>query len=295
MTLDLNGQTVTPDGGTLTVGSGASLKILDSNVTEVGIANGTLISSADAAGTILLEGKAKLFLTSGTIRNTTGYAIVSQQSGAEIQLNGGTVTGGNAAVFVSNGCSLTMNGGTLEGGNSGYGYGIYMTGGKATVSSGTVSSTSATAVYVSATGELELRENAIISGSVFGISAVDSAAVTMLGGTVEGTGSAGVGISLQNTSTLNMQGGAVTGRSCGISVGSTASATISGGTVTLTTDNPDPTYDEYAVFGLFTFTGGTLRAKSATALCNDETVLKNSTTSDVNVSGYYLLTPASGF
>ena len=100
---------------------------------------------------------------------------------------------------------------------------------------------------------------------------------------------------LMGTSKLNMQGGAVTGRSCGISVDSTASATISGGTVTLTTDNPEPTYDEYAVFGLFTFTGGTLRAKSATALCNDETVLKNSTTSDVNVSGYYLLTPASGF
>ena len=144
-------------------------------------------------------------------------------------------------------------------------------------------------------GKLELGAGATVSGSSSGIYASGTADITMLGGTVEGTGSAGVGISLQNTSTLNMQGGAVTGRSCGISVGSTASATISGGTVTLTTDNPDPTYDEYAVFGLFTFTGGTLRAKSATALCNDETVLKNSTTSDVNVSGYYLLTPASGF
>lgn len=479
VTLDLNGQAVTPDGGTLTVGSGASLKILDSMMD-----GGTLTSPADAAGTILLEDNAWFGMNSGRIENTgtTGYAIVSQQlsqqSGAEIQLNGGTVSsqsnvailisagtlqlgtdaavscsGGNgigasgsavvtmlggqvnstdgvgislngdstldmqggtvtggisvdstkpvtvsggtisassgdtlavnagaeltvtggtventgsgaaisaigtvkllggtvaytgtepyavivngstaklivssgsqinssvngvklmsgtmemtggtvsvnsAAVFVSDGCRLTMSGGSLEStGGSAIEIDSNATTASVTVTSGTVSSAGTMAISMSA-GKLELGAGATVSGSSSGIYASGTADITMRGGTVEGTGAStsGVGMYLMGTSKLNMQGGAVTGRSCGISVYSTASATISGGTVTLTTDNPDPTYDEYAVFGLFTFTGGTLRAKSATALCNDETVLKNSTTSDVNVSGYYLLTPASGF
>ena len=476
VTLDLNGRAVTPVGGTLSIGSGASLKILNSNVTEVGIANGTLISSYDDRGTVLLADNAQFFLNSGRIENTstTGYAIVSQQSGAKIQLNGGTVssqsnvailisagtlqlgtgaavscsggngisasgsaavtmlggqvkgtgkdgfgislngdstldmqdgtvtggisvnstkpvtvsggtisassgdtlavnagaeltvtggtvknTGSGAAisaigtvkllggtvaytgtepdavivngstaklivssgsqitssvngvklvsgtmemtggrvtansigVFVSDGCSLTMNGGTLEGGNSGYGYGIYMTGGKAVVSSGTVSGTSATAVYVSGTGELELSEDAIISGSLFGISAVKSAAVTMLGGQVKGTGSAGVGISLQDTSTLNMQGGAVTGVTGGISVDSTATAAISGGTVTITTTDP-VTLKAYAVSGPFTFSGGTLRAMAEANCFNSTPVLLNPNGQTVVVEqsepgGYY--------
>ena len=183
VTLDLNGQAVTPDGGTLSIGSGASLKILNSNVTEVGIANGTLISSADAAGTILLEDNAWFGMNSGRIENTgtTGYAIVSQQSGAEIQLNGGTVSSqNNVAILISD-------------------------------------------------GTLQLGTDAAVScynGN--GIVADGSAAVTMLGGTVEGTGTDGIGISLNGDSTLDMQDGTVTG---GISVNSTKPVTVSGGTI----------------------------------------------------------------
>ena len=294
------GGRVTVSGGVVSGGSGVGIEA--HNGCNVLISGGEVTSTN---GDSVFLNNSALTLEGGKITSGSGLGIgVSSDVGGDesgnvvggsVTMTGGTVTANSIGVFVSDGCSLTMSGGSLEStGGSAIEIDSNATTASVTVTSGTVSSAGAMAISMSA-GKLELGAGATVSGSSSGIYASGTADITMLGGTVEGTGSAGVGISLQNTSTLNMQGGAVTGRSCGISVDSTASATISGGTVTLTTDNPDPTYDEYAVFGLFTFTGGTLRAKSATALCNDETVLKNSTTSDVNVSGYYLLTPASGF
>ena len=256
------GYTSTVTGGTVeNTGSGAAI----SAIGTVKLLGGTVAYTGTEPYAVIVNGStAKLIVSSGSQINSSvnGVKLMS----GTMEMTGGTVSVNSAAVSVSDGCSLTMNGGTLEGGNSGYGYGIYMTGGKAVVSSGTVSGTSATAVYVSGTGELELSEDAIISGSLFGISAVKSAAVTMLGGQVKGTGSAGVGISLQDTSTLNMQGGAVTGVTGGISVDSTATAAISGGTVTITTTDP-VTLKAYAVSGPFTFSGtARLRAYSNESL-----------------------------
>ena len=296
------GGRVTVSGGVVSGGSGVGIEA--HNGCNVLISGGEVTSTN---GDSVFLNNSALTLEGGKITSGSGLGIgVSSDVGGDesgnvvggsVTMTGGTVTANSIGVFVSDGCSLTMSGGNLEStGGSAIEIDSNATTASVTVTSGTVSSAGAMAISMSA-GKLELGAGATVSGSSSGIYASGTADITMQGGTVEGTGAStsGVGMYLMGTSKLNMQGGAVTGRSCGISVYSTASATISGGTVTLTTDNPDPTYDEYAVFGLFTFTGGTLRAKSATALCNDETVLKNSTTSDVNVSGYYLLTPASGF
>lgn len=259
-TLAVNaGAELTVTGGTVkNTGSGAAI----SAIGTVKLLGGTVTYTGTEPDAVIVNGStAKLIVSSGSQINSrvNGVKLMS----GTMEMTGGTVTANSIGVFVSDGCSLTMSGGNLEStGGSAIEIDSNATTASVTVTSGTVSSAGAMAISMSA-GKLELGAGATVSGSSSGIYASGTADITMRGGTVEGTGAStsGVGMYLMGTSKLNMQDGAVTGITYGISVDPNAKATaiISGGTVTLTMDNPT---NEYAVSGPFTFSGGTLRAKA---------------------------------
>lgn len=208
-------------------------------------------TAAGSKGCGLKVGGGTADISGGTVTSSGGNGI--EVADGTLNFIDGTVTSECAGILMSAG-TLNMQNGTITSPSGGAG--IDMSGGTATISGGEVSSAGSMAIHMSA-GTLELGADATVSGYSSGIYANGTADITMLGGTVEGA----AGIYLKENSKLDMQDGAVTGITYGISVDPNAKATaiISGGTVTLTMDNPT---NEYAVSGPFTFSGGTLRAKA---------------------------------
>ena len=239
VTLDLNGQPVTPKGGTLNVGSGASLKLLDSTAKD-GIANGTLTSSADAAGTILLADNAQFFLNSGNVINTssTGYGIFSQKSGFKIELNGGTVSA-SRAVFGLSGGELTISGSTLEGSGQ---YAVLFDG-DVLMNDGTLDGDFSVSNSVDGASTVQITGGTITTKSAQDGFSCTGCDVTIGGTAVIASPSNGTygSISISRDSSADIAGSlTVEGNAeiqMPIELGSSVSATVNGGTISAPANN----------------------------------------------------------
>ena len=165
-------------------------------------------------------------------------------------------------------------------------------------------------------GALTLESGTVISHGVFGI-LTQSGTVTMTGGTVSSDGTA---ISMES-GTVNITGGAVESNGIGVAAGGghvnisekgsvtggsygilvkDATVKISGGTVTLTaepkTTDDGMQLDGYAVSGSFTFTGGTLRAKTDSNFFNEEFLPQGGAEVSVvgpDAKGYFTAIPST--
>ena len=265
----LNNSALTLEGGKITSGSGLGIGVSS----DVG---------GDESGNVV---GGSVTMTGGEVTNTGGTAI--SVFGGEVRISGGTVNGdGNSCILMSSGNLTIEKDAEVKSGGS---TGIEITGGIATISGGTVTSTSSIGIEVKDTATV------IISG---GEISSYSAGINMNSGTVNlsGTGKVSstkyVGINV-NAGTVTVSGGEVAGIQGGITNTTqvAASVTISGGTITVT-DNDPATYKLYAVSGPFTFSGGTLRAMAEANCFNSTPVLLNPNGQTVVVEqsepgGYY--------
>lgn len=191
MKLDLNGNTITADGGAaLTIDNGAIVKL----------ANGTINASGNVARVI---GDSTLKVESGTYTSQdiafwagsagqVGHIIIddadvtSQEfsvgvlgEGSTLEINGGTFTANDNAVVAGNGSEqyagtdIIINGGTFNGGITSPGYiacGIYQPqDGALTVNGGTFNITNGVGILVRA-GDVEINDGVTINttGTVTG-------------------------------------------------------------------------------------------------------------------------------
>ena len=230
---------------------------------------------------IMAEG-GRVTVSGGEVTNTGGTAI--SVFGGEVRISGGTVNGdGNSCILMSSGNLTIEKDAEVKSDGS---TGIEITGGIATISGGTVTSTSSIGI--------EVKDNATVIISGGEISSY-SAGINMNSGTVNlsGTGKVSstnyVGINV-NAGTVTVSGGEVAGIQGGIKndTQNEASVTISGGTITVT-DNEPVAYKLYAVSGPFTYTGGTLRAKSGSAIYNWDAFETSFDVNIVSCGGWYVL------
>ena len=233
---------------------------------------------------IMAEG-GRVTVSGGEVTNTGGTAI--SVFGGEVRISGGTVKGdGNSCILMSSGNLTIEKDAEVKSDGS---TGIEITGGIATISGGTVTSTSSIGI------EVEDNATVIISG---GEISSYSAGINMNSGTVNlsGTGKVSstsyVGIKV-TAGAVTVSGGEVAGIQGGIKndTQNEASVAISGGTITVT-DNDPVAHKLYAVSGPFTFSGGTLRAMAEANCFNSTPVLLNPNGQTVVVEqsepgGYY--------
>ena len=233
---------------------------------------------------IMAEG-GRVTVSGGEVTNTGGTAI--SVFGGEVRISGGTVNGdGNSCILMSSGNLTIEKDAEVKSDGS---TGIEITGGIATISGGTVTSTSSIGI--------EVKDNATVIISGGEISSY-SAGINMNSGTVNlsGTGKVSstsyVGIKV-TAGAVTVSGGEVAGIQGGIKndTQNEASVAISGGTITVT-DNDPVAHKLYAVSGPFTFSGGTLRAMAEANCFNSTPVLLNPNGQTVVVEqsepgGYY--------
>lgn len=165
VTLDLNGHTLTnytPACSTIRIEKGGKLIILDNSGTGRGTVtqkSGSTYSNITNLGTLEVKGgnisttlnqyalrnEGTLTISGGTITGTSantsvvGNILTENTADAKIVVKGGTITGRTAAVVNYTGCEIKVENGNVE--STGR-TAIYMFGGKANVTGGTLSSKS---------------------------------------------------------------------------------------------------------------------------------------------------------
>ena len=230
---------LTLNGGTAAGSKGCGLKV-GGGTAEI---SGSTVTSSGGNG---------IELAAGTLNFSDG-AVTSNTAG--ILVSGGTLNMKKGTVTTSGGAGIEMTGGTVEisGGtvSSEIGQGASISGGTLTMTGGTVSSVSGSGmnVYSSAASDSDTVDGTVI----------------ISGGTV--TSASGYGIYIMSSGKVTVNGGAVTSNSTGydaIAVTGQGTLAINGGTVTLTAEKPSG----YAVSGPFTYTGGTVQAKTANNVCS---------------------------
>lgn len=230
---------LTLNGGTAAGSKGCGLKV-GGGTAEI---SGSTVTSSGGNG---------IELAAGTLNFSDG-AVTSNTAG--ILVSGGTLNMKKGTVTTSGGAGIEMTGGTVEisGGtvSSEIGQGASISGGTLTMTGGTVSSVSGSGmnVYSSAASDSDTVDGTVI----------------ISGGTV--TSASGYGIYIMSSGKVTVNGGAVTSNSTGydaIAVTGQGTLAINGGTVTLTAEKPSG----YAVSGPFTYTGGTVLAKTANNVCS---------------------------
>ncbi|MCC8081806.1 MAG: hypothetical protein LIO80_07370 [Lachnospiraceae bacterium] len=236
VTLDLAGYTVSRGdslaySALIVVTSGGDLTIEDSSTDGTGTIDGGTVFTNSSGNTFvciavqIVNGGA-VTLTSGTLKGF--YAVYAYGAGCTFNATGGNVTANEYAnnytygIYMAQGADVTLSGSVQVTADSetGYGCAIANFGGN---------STDATT--------LTIKDNAVITGSTFGISTNGSAsssywcgntAIVMEGGTVSGTW----GMYLPAvSSTTTISGGTVTGSSTGIEIRA-GSLTVTGGEIT---------------------------------------------------------------
>ena len=281
--LDLNGHTADLSStltiaGELKVRGGAGSGLTATTLTAAGLSNDGTLTMLDVSAACQLYNTGTMDLTDCSVTVSDGYAIYSS---GKLTLNGGTAAG-------SKGCGLKVGGGTAEisgstvtssGGN-----GIELAAGTLNFSDGAV--TSNTAGILVSGGTLNMKKGTVTTSGGAGIemtggtveisggtvsseigqgASISGGTLTMTGGTV--TSASGDGIYIMSSGKVTVNGGAVTSNSTGydaIAVTGQGTLAINGGTVTLTAEKPSG----YAVSGPFTYTGGTVQAKTANNVCS---------------------------
>lgn len=296
---------LTMDGGAVTNPGGTGIEVASGSLDFLGGA-----VTSNSAGISVLPGST-LNMRNGTITSLYGAGI--DMTGGTAIISGGTVTSTNAmGIWISAG-SLELKGNvTSNGGGSSNGIHVAgadavvnITGGEITcsgdagmkvsegtvnISGGEISSQSGTTMVVDDGGTVNVSggtvSNNFSSDDGTAIGLIGQGKLYITGGTVN---SKGIGVAANAGATQISGTGSVTGGFCGIWVNDGA-VEISGGTVTLTAENP--AMKLFTVSGPFTFSGGTLRAKELNCFCNIEPSNSSVNSSDVKDSeGYYTATP----
>lgn len=211
-------------------------------------------------------------------------------TGTGTRLLNGTLTASGAATVFLTGGSLELESGSVQlttasGQNSGNA--VHVTGGTLTISGGSVSGASGgCGILVQGSCAVSVT-GGTITGETAGISA-SGGTVSLSGGTV--TSTAGRGVYLTG-GTLTMTQGSVTGATAGIQSDGSGSAELSGGTVTLTAD--DPLTQKLWAVSCCTINGGTLRAKDGNSLYDGSCKVSVTliTTQKPDDDGYYSCAP----
>ncbi len=250
--IDFAGYTVTPTGKWLIINKGAL----------------TLSNTAEGAGGItstfkgLVDNYGTLTVNSGTYSTTAEIAFWNNDENSTITVNGGSVSSSANVIIAENGSAVNVAGGTITATGE-ESYGIYSTSSKVNVSGGKVTAateaihlqTSSTATIsgdatVEVTGE-ETWGVVILSNSTLTVK--DNAKITSNGFAISGNGSEG-----QGGTTVNIEGGTVTGGSAGIYQPQSGNLNITGGTISGETG-------VYVKSGELSVTGGAINGTGAKA------------------------------
>ncbi len=250
--IDFAGYTVTPTGKWLIINNGAL----------------TLSNTAEGAGGItstfkgLVDNYGTLTVNSGTYSTTAEIVFWNNDENSTITVNGGSVSSSANVIIAENGSAVNVAGGTITATGE-ESYGIYSTSSKVNVSGGKVTAateaihlqTSSTATIsgdaiVEVTGE-ETWGVVILSNSTLTVK--DNATITSNGFAISGNGSEG-----QGGTTVNIEGGTVTGGSAGIYQPQSGNLNITGGTISGETG-------VYVKSGELSVTGGAINGTGAKA------------------------------
>ena len=250
--IDFAGYTVTPTNKWLIINNGAL----------------TLSNTAEGAGGItstfkgLVDNYGTLTVNSGTYSTTAEIAFWNNDENSTITVNGGSVSSSANVIIAENGSAVNVAGGTITATGE-ESYGIYSTSSKVNVSGGKVTAateaihlqTSSTATIsgdavVEVTGE-ETWGIVVLSNSTLTVK--DNATITSSGFAISGNGSEG-----QGGTTVNIEGGTVTGGSAGIYQPQSGNLNITGGTISGETG-------VYVKSGELSVTGGAINGTGAKA------------------------------
>ena len=296
-----SGRTIS-NSGTATFSAGtiiANNTAIRNNTSGKIIASGATITSTSNyaisnAGTANTKASPAVKVTGGTIISTNSYGIDSSSTGM-IYVTGGEING-YIGIWNSSTGTLEIEGGTITGTSKLYGvyggpgtvnisgsstevrgeYAVFTSSGTVTVTGGTIEGTYAITSDGTATVNIS-GASTHIKGTQRGLSNSNSSGsttVTITGGTIEANGTNGTGIGLSGTSTLNISGSStnIIGVSSGISIGGKGNngvtATISGGTITATSNTGSAVYN----YGTTTITGGTIQSSNYFGISNYGTI-----------------------
>lgn len=255
--------------GTLNI-EGTTVMNNEADITVNGTMNVSDTATLNNTGTITVNSTNSLHVNAGAAMDNTGEIIVGDTAAGAMTVDGtvtnsgtlriteigeltvaGTITSaGNGTyntVTVENRGRTTVTGTVEYTGNDGDA--IYAVGGEVIVDGGTVTGTQSgidTNLISGYNGAITVNSGTVSGGS-YGIKSDSGGTVTITGGEVSG------GVAVYGTRTINMNGGAVTGATCGIQ-NVNGTLTISGGTVAVTGAQGD------VIEGDFTYTGGALEA-----------------------------------
>ena len=250
--IDFAGCTVTPTGTWLITNNGAL----------------TLKNTAEGAGGItstykgLVDNFGTLAVNSGTYSTTAEIAFWNNNENSTITVNSGSVSSSAIVIVAENNSIVNVAGGTITATGE-KSYGIHSTSSKVNVSGGKVTAAteaihlqeSSTATIsgdaiVEVTGE-ETWGVVILSNSTLTVK--DNATITSNGFAISGNGSEG-----QGGTTVNIEGGTVTGGSVGIYQPQSGNLNITGGTISGETG-------VYVKSGELSVTGGAINGTGAKA------------------------------
>ena len=275
--LDLNGHTITGDGGApvIVIEQGGDLTLTNS-VPETGAITGGYCG-------VVVDEFCTFTMNGGAISGNGGYEMggVGVVNNGVFTMNGGAISGNSGedlgGVFVGYGGTFTMNGGAISGNQAGYcGGGVYVSEcGVFTMNDGAITGNTASSgggVGVGDGGEFTMNDGMISAntaeeygGGVF----VDQRGMfSMTNGTisVNTAGESGGGVYVDGEDAFTMSGGTISANIAwesggGVFVNQYGAATMTDGAISGNT-----AYDEGGgvfVYGAFTMTGGAISSNVA--------------------------------
>jgi len=294
--------TVNISGGAVSASSGRA--VYNNTTGTINISGGS-VSSVNSYTVYNNADGGVVNISGGTVSSESAYTVYNYGNGSMLNISGGTVSSEwSHAVYSyttsAGGGKATISGGTISSltGSGVYNYSngeVIITGGKVssltsiglynystgtvTISGGTVSARNNAAIANNSTGKITISgdalvtsANAIISGQLGTIFFYASGTLEIQGGRVENTSGSVLGYSIyagssSGSGTIKISGGTVksTGSGYGIYNASTASVTISGGTVSSETYFAINNYGA----GTVTISGGTVSSTTSRAVSNN--------------------------
>ena len=266
---------ITVSGTTTKVTSANTNKETISNYGEIEMTGGTVENTAGGI-TIMNNSTGAVTISGGTVSATTDHAAVYNDSTGKITVSGTTTRVTSATSFFGviynnrNG-EIEITGGTVE--NTATGPAVSGGSGAVTISGGTVSATTGTAV---SGGSVTISDGTVSATTG---TAVSGGSVTISGGTVSAT----TGTAVNSTGKITVSGTTtkvtsanVTSSAGTIVVASSGTATeerlaITGGTVENTANNASARAVYNASTGAMTISGGTVSATNGNAVNNNST------------------------
>lgn len=239
------------NGGNVTIQSGSVESSGSSAITHHGIhlKGGSLtINGGTVSGThgVQITGNGNAVITGGAISGSS-YGIHVTEGSVSVSGEGTTVKAGSGGdgIYVGASGSATVSSGTITASYSGrhsiatdggdveitggtMPKGVWIKGGKATISGGSI--LGSTGLHVNGQGTVIVKETAQISGTSTGLSAEDGT-VTIDGGTITGEGGGNVyGMQISQNGNVIVNGGAINGH-CSNYIGFSYGISLTGGSL----------------------------------------------------------------